>query len=137
MNCFKKGSIPTSKACSQLQRHRPLKAKLWLAGATKASNAGNPGGGSGAVQGDPGLVIGGPPAPQATLADFRGVGRRHPQFLPQGRLDIVVGVQEQRRGTGPGPVVRGDDVGVVAAGVVDQPDFGVAAGPQPGGGGLG
>ena len=36
--------MPTSNACSQLQCQRPLKAKLWLAGATKASNAGSAGG---------------------------------------------------------------------------------------------
>ena len=36
--------MPTSNACSQLQCHRPLKAKLWLAGATKASNPGSSGG---------------------------------------------------------------------------------------------
>ena len=36
--------MPTSKACSQLQCHRPLKAKLWLDGATKASKAGKAGG---------------------------------------------------------------------------------------------
>ena len=36
--------MPTSKACSQLQCHRPLKAKLCVAGALKASNAGNAGG---------------------------------------------------------------------------------------------
>jgi hypothetical protein len=36
--------MPTSKACSQLQCHRPLNAKLWLAGAMNASKAGNAGG---------------------------------------------------------------------------------------------
>ena len=38
------GSMPTSKACSQLAFHSPLKAKLWLDGALKQSNSGKGGG---------------------------------------------------------------------------------------------
>ena len=36
--------MPTSSDCSQLQSIMPLKAKVWVEGATKQSKSGNAGG---------------------------------------------------------------------------------------------
>ena len=44
--------MPTSSDCSQLQSIMPLKAKVWLSGATKQSKCGNAGGAPGPMIGE-------------------------------------------------------------------------------------
>jgi hypothetical protein len=44
------GSMPTSKACSQLHRHRPLKANVCVSGAVRQLSDGK---GAAAAPGDP------------------------------------------------------------------------------------
>ena len=60
------------------------------------------------VDNDPGLVVGGSPAEQATVRFDRIEGRCVPELRRAGRLDVVVGIQEDRRN----PLARRRDLSV-------------------------